>query len=172
MTIFSENVGGKRIWNKLYNFLGCPKSPRFMVAFSYLCLVHIWLAMGLRSPYPAPFPCGLREASLRRQEAAVRFSYGFTGSAASTIWFSEKFYKLQNIVSPWTCVVGVAQFPHGHRAKGDHHTGSIRFPCGGCGDCTATALTFHDFRTISTQSLYGFTPGCPRDPVEEIARCP
>ena len=48
-------------------------------------IVHIWLAMGLRSPYPAHIPLSVR------QEAAVRFSYGFTGSAASTIWFSEKF---------------------------------------------------------------------------------
>ena len=43
----------------------------------------------------SPFPRGLREASLRRQEAAVRFSYGFTGSAASTIWFREKFDKFE-----------------------------------------------------------------------------
>ena len=118
----------------------------------------------------SPFPCGLRGASLRRQEAAVRVSYGFTGSAASTIWFSEKFYKFEKNRKPVArrhVVSGIAQSPHGHRAKADPRTGSVRFPCGGCGDCTATALTLHDFRTISTQSLYGFTPDCPRGPVEE-----
>ena len=61
---------------------------------------------GLRWVYGAhilpvsPYPCGLCEASLRRQEAAVRFSYGFTGSAASRIWFNEKFYKFEKIVRP------------------------------------------------------------------------
>ena len=85
-----------------------PSSPRRSASeYTHLwCLVHIWLAMGIRSPYPArilpvsPFPCGPRKASLRRQEAAVRFLYGFTGSAASTIWFSEKFDKFGKIVSP------------------------------------------------------------------------
>ena len=69
-------------------------------------------------------------------------------------------------------VDGIAQSPHGHSAKGDPRMGSVRFPCGGCGDWTATALTLHDFRTISAQALYGFTPGYPRGPVEENARCP
>ena len=54
-----------------------------------------------RSTEPvSPFPCGLREASLRRQEAAVRFMYVFTGSAASTIWLNEKFYKFEKNLSP------------------------------------------------------------------------
>ena len=68
-------------------------------------------------------------------------------------------------------VGGIAQTPHGHRAKADPCTDSVRFPCGVCGDCTATAMTLHNIRTISAQSLYGFTPGCPLGPVEEIARC-
>ena len=81
---------------------------------------------------------------MRRQEAAVRFSYGFTGSAASTIWFSEKldkFGKNRKPVARRHVVGGNAQSPHGHRAKADPRTGSVRFPCGGCGDWTATALT-------------------------------
>ena len=41
----------------------------------------------------SPFPCGLREASLWRQEAAVRFSYRFTGSVASTIWEVLQIWK-------------------------------------------------------------------------------
>ena len=123
----------------------------------------------------SPFPCGFREASLRRQEAAVRFLYGFTGSAASTIWLSEEFYKFEKNCKPVAhrhVVGGIAQSPHGHLVKADPRTGSVRFLCRGCGDCTATALTLHDFHTIPLQSLYGFTPGCPRGPVEEIARCP
>ena len=68
-------------------------------------------------PYP-PFPCGLHEASLRRQEGAVRFSYGFTGSAASTIWFSEKFYKFEKnckTVVRRHVAGGIAQSPLGLR---------------------------------------------------------
>ena len=65
----------------------------------------------------SPFPCGLREASLQRQEAAVRFLYGFTGSAASTIWFSKKFYKFEGknrkTVARRHVVGGIAQSPHG-----------------------------------------------------------
>ena len=61
-----------------------------------LCLVHIWPAMGLRSPYLARNPLSVwpREDSVLMQEAAVRYSYGFTGSAASTILFSE-LYKFE-----------------------------------------------------------------------------
>ena len=65
-----------------------------------LCLVHIWLAMGIRSPYPARIPLSVRPPRGLPVEAAVRFLYGFTGSAASTIWLSEKFYKFEKIVSP------------------------------------------------------------------------
>ena len=96
----------------------------------------------------------------------------------STIWLSEKFHKFEGkkyrkTVARRHAVGGIAQSPHEHRAKADPRTGSVRFPCRGCGDCTATALTLHIFRTISAQSLYGFTPGCPRNPViEEMARWP
>ena len=56
---------------------------------------NFWPAMGLRNLY-SPF----RVASMR-QEAAVRFSYGFTGSAASTILFSGKLYEFEKkIISP------------------------------------------------------------------------
>ena len=134
---------------------------------------------GSTEPVSCPYP-PFRAASARppaRQEAAVRFTYGFTGSAASTIWFSEKFYQFEEEKNRMTVarrhvVGGIAQSPQGHRAKADPRTGSVRFPCGGCGDCTATALTLHDLRTLSAQSLYGFTPGCPRGPLEEIARYP
>ena len=43
-------------------------------------------------------------------------------------------------------------------------TSSVRFLCGICVDCTATAPALHDFRTISTQPRHGF--------VGPVARCP
>ena len=65
---------------------------------------------------------------------------------------------------------------HGHRAFSAQplhgsRTGSVRFPCVGCGDDTATALKLHDIRTISEQPLYGFSPACHRGPIQEMARC-
>ena len=89
-------------------------------------------------------------------------------------------------------VGGIAESPHGHREEAvrsktvteaaqhrtisaqplyGSRTGSVRFQCGGCGHCTATALRLYDFRTISAQPLYGFTPACPQGPIQEIARC-
>ena len=69
-----------------------------------------------------------------------------------------------------------ARWRHGHltiSAQPLHggRTGSVRLSSGGCGDCTATPLRLHDFRTISAQPLYGFTLACPRGPVQEIPRC-
>ena len=80
-------------------------------------------------------------------------------------------------------LVGIAQSPHGHHAEAarsktarwchGHRTisalplhgscaGSIRILSGGCGDCMATPLRLHDFCTIATHHLYGFTLACPR----------
>ena len=58
------------------------------------------------------------------------------------------------------CNVSALQLPIPARAPYDFRTETV----GGCGACTATALTLHDFHTISVQSLYGFTPGCPEAP--------
>ena len=103
--------------------------------------------------------------------AAVRFSYGFTGSAASTILLRGMLYKFEwkswarrhdvggIALSPqgrraeatrWSCSKRTSRRLHGHRAFSSEPlhescTGSVRFPCGGCGDCTATALKLHDF---------------------------
>ena len=52
----------------------------------------------------------------------------------------------------------IAKSPHRHRAKADPRMGSR-----GCRDCTATALTLHDFRTISTVSVRIY-PGLPPRP--------
>ena len=49
---------------------------------------------GSTEPVSCPYP-PFRAASVRRQEAAVRFSYGFTGAAVSTILFSAKLYKFE-----------------------------------------------------------------------------
>ena len=105
---------------------------------------------------------------------------------------SYTYLKNRKSVACRHVIGGIAQAPHGHRAETARsktarwchghctisaqplhgsRTGSVRLPSGGCGDCTATPLRLHDFRTISAQPLYGFTPACPRGPVQEIARC-
>ena len=64
----------------------------------------------------------------------MRFLYGFTGSAASKIWFSEKFYKFKKNRKPVArrnVVGGIAQSPHGHCAKADPRTGCVQFSCEG-----------------------------------------
>ena len=133
--------------------------------------------MGLRSPYPARIPLSVRPPRGLPAEAGggceifvrihgLRGLYDLVWREVLQIWKNRKTVARRHVVG------GIAQSPHGHRAKADPHTGSVRFPCGGCRDWTATALTLHDFRTISAQFLYGFTPGCPRSPIEEIARCP
>ena len=134
------------------------------------CLVHIWLAIGLRSPYPARIPLSVRPPRGLPAEAGggceifvrihgLRGLYDLVSREVRQIWKNRKPVARRHFVG------GIAQSPHGHRAKADPRTGSVRFPYGGCGDCTATALTLHDFRTISAQSLYRFTPGWPRGPV-------
>ena len=145
-------------------------------------------------PYPPFRGASVRPPCMRRQEAAVRFSYGFTGSAASTIWLAGSYtnFKNRKSVARRHVVGGIALSPHGHRAEAARsktarwrhghrtisaqplhgsRTGSVRLSSGGCGDCTATPPRLHDFRTISAQPLYGFSPACPRGPVQEIARC-
>ena len=126
-------------------------------------------------PYP-PFraasarpPCGGRRRlwDFRTVIHELRGLYDLDQREVLQIWKNRK-----PVLARRHVIGNIAQSPHGHRAKADPRTGSVRFPCGSCRDCTATALTLHDFRTISAQSLYGFTPGCPRGPVEEIARCP
>ena len=96
----------------------------------------------------------------------LRGLYDLVQREVLQIWKNRKTVARRRVVG------GIAQSPHGHRAKADPRTGSVRFPCGGCGDWTATALTLHDCRTLSAQSLYGFTSCCPQGPVEEISWCP
>ena len=147
--------------------------------------------MGLRSLYP-PF----RAASARRQEAAVRFLYGFTGSVASTILFSRKFYKLKNrmSVARRRFVGGIAQSPHGHRRLKNgtvapwspHHlcAASARKPHGLRtitvwrrrrlhGNSTEIARFPYNLRAASVRIYPGLPPPppYPREPVQEIARC-
>ena len=69
-----------------------------MCIFGHLCLVHIWPAMGLRSPYPA-----------RTDSRAPRI-----------LWFclAESYTNLKNrkSVARRHVVGGIAQSPHRHRA--------------------------------------------------------
>ena len=129
---------------------------------------------GSTEPVSCPYP-PFRAASARPPcEAGGGCMWDFRTDARAprplrfgVAWSLKNLKKKKNRkpVARRHVVGGIAQSQHGHRAKADPCTGSVRFPCGGCGDCTATALTLHDFRTISAQSLYGFTPGCPRGPV-------
>ena len=136
------------------------------------CLVHIWPAMDLRSPYPARIPLSVRPPRGLPAEAGggceifvrihgLRGLYDLVWREVLQIWKNHKTVARRHVVG------GIAQSPYGHHAKADPRTGSVRFQFGGCGDWTATAvtaLTLHDFRITSAQSLYRFTPGCPRVP--------
>ena len=85
----------------------------------------------------------------------MRFLYGFTGSAASTIWFSEKFYKFEKNRKPVArrnVVGGIAQSPHGHRAKADPRTGCVQFSCEG--------RSPHGLRTIFVRRLRRLHGNC------------
>ena len=132
---------------------------------------------GSTEPVSCPYP-PFRAASARPPCGGRRRLWDFRMDSRVPrplrFGLARSFTNLKNrkTVARRHVVDGIAQSPHGHSAKGDPRTGSVRFPCGGCGDWTATALTLHDFRTISAQSLYRFTPGYPRGPVEENARCP
>ena len=129
--------------------------------------------LGLRLVYGARIPLSMRPPRGLPAEAGggceifvrihgLRGLYDLVSQEVWQIWKNCKPVARRHFVG------GIAQSPDGHRAKAYPRTGSVRFPCGGCGgcgDCTATALTLHDIHTISAQSLYGFTPGCPRGPV-------
>ena len=111
---------------------------------------------GSTEPVSCPYP-PFRAASVRRQEAAVRFSYGFTGSAASTIWFSEKFNQFGKIVRH--VVGGIAQSSHGLRMI------SVRGLRRLHGNCTDIARFPYNLCTVSVR-IY---PGLPPRPRR---RCP
>ena len=71
-----------------------PQKCRFGTANYGLLLIPIMpsshLAVDDSTTEPVDCPwIPYRAASLRRQAAAVRFPYGFTGAVASTILFSE-----------------------------------------------------------------------------------
>ena len=55
-----------------------------------LCIVHIWLAMSLRSLYHAHSP-----QIMRRQAAVIQFSFGLMGAIASMLLYSEDFDKFE-----------------------------------------------------------------------------
>ena len=120
----------------------------------------------------SPFPCALREASVWRQEAAGDFRTDSRAPLPLQFCLAGSFTNLKNrkSVARRHVVGGIAQSPHGHRKEAGrsktaqwHHghctifaqpmhgsrTGSVRLPSGVCGDCTATPLRLHDFRTIS-----------------------
>ena len=95
---------------------------------------------------------------MRRQEAAVRFLYGFTGSAASTILFSGKLYKFENR----RYVGGIAQSLHAQKRHGGATvtapsprslcTEATRAPYEYCLEAAETARQLHWDCTICIQS--------------------
>ena len=142
----------------------------------------------------SPFPCGLHEASCGGRRRLWDFRMDSRAPWPLRFCLAGSYTNLKNrkSVARRHVIGGIAQSPHGHHAEAarsktarwchDHRsisaqllhgsrTGSLGLPYGGCGDCTATPLRLHDFRTISAQPLYGFTPACPWGPVQEIARC-
>ena len=142
--------------------------------------------MGLPSPY-LPF----RAASARSPWGGRRWLWDFCTDSRAPLPLrfclvgSYTNLKNRKSIARRHVVGGIAQSPHGQGAESTHskmarwrhhhhtifvqplhesRTGSVRLPSGGCGDCTATPLRLHDFRTISAQPLYGFTPACPPPP--------
>ena len=154
---------------------------------------------GSTEPVSCPYP-HFRAASVRRQEAAVRFLYGFKGSVASMILFSGK--SLANVKNcksvarrhvvgqgrRWHCTIP-ARSPRRGRTLKKRHGGctviapsprsfcmeAARAPYDFRGEAVETARQLHWDCTIYVQSprslCAGFTPACPRGPVQEIARC-
>ena len=127
----------------------------------------------------ASFPCGLCEASVWRQEPAVRFSYVFTGSATSgPLWFclAGSYTNLKNrkSVDRRHVVGGIAQSPHRQRTETARsktvrwrHGHRTRLPSGGCGNCTATPLIAgfpYNLRAASVRIYPGLPPrACTRN---------
>ena len=110
-------------------------------------LVYIWLTMCLRSPQTARI-----SLSVRRQAVAVRFSYGFTRIAASTILYKKK----------------VIQIFKNRKPVGRRHIGGGGFaPSMSPYLRTASARKPHGLRAISVQSLRRL-----RGDRTEIARFP
>ena len=147
---------------------------------------------GSAEPVSCPYP-PFRAASTRPPCGGRRRLWDFrTDSRAPRplrFCLARSYTNLKNrkSVARRHVVGGIAQSPHRHRAEAARsktaewrhghlistqplyrsRMGSVRLPSGGCGDCTATPLRLRDFRTISTQPLYGFTPACPRGPVQQ-----
>ena len=104
-------------------------------------------------PYP-PFSA----AYVRRQEAAVIFSYWFTGSMASTTLFSRKLYKFEKrnrkFVACRHVVGGIAQSPHRHHAEAAHPKMARWL------HCHHTISAPHRLRTISIRNLRRLHDSC------------
>ena len=113
--------------------------------------------MGLRSPYPARIPLSVRPPrkglwDFRTDSRAPRpLRFGLARSFTNL-------KKNRKPVARRHVVGGIAQSPHGQRAKADPRTGLRTIPCGGCGECTATGLTLYDFRTVSVRIYRGLPP--------------
>ena len=71
---------------------GLQLAYRAHISWGGYVRIIILLLLLLLLSYPYPLS---RSASVRRQETAVRYSYGFTDSAASMILFHEKLYKFE-----------------------------------------------------------------------------
>ena len=114
-----------------------------------LCLVTHLACDGYTEPVSCPYS-PFRAASARPPCGGRRRLWDFRTNSRALLplrfGLARSFTNLKNRkpVAPWHVVGGIAQSPHGHRAKADPRTGSVRFQCGGCGDCTATALTSHN----------------------------
>ena len=116
---------------------------------------------GYMEPVSCPYP-PFRAASGRRPCGGRRRLWDLRtdSRAPRPLWFglARSFTNLKTLLARRHVGGGIAQSPHGHPAKADPRTGSVRFPCGGCGDCTATALTLHD----SVQSPHILCTDLPR----------
>jgi len=121
------------------------------------------LACGVYSTASSPH-LPLRAASVLRQEASVKYSYGFTVGATSAILLYKFENKCMSVVYRHI-VGGILQSPHEHTWVSDtpHNlcTEAAWFPWSGC----------RDFRTIPAQPLYCFSAACSWGPVREITRC-
>ena len=124
---------------------------------------HLAIAMGLRSPYPARIPLSVRPPRGLPAEAGggceifvrihrLRGLYDLASRDYLQIWKNRKLVARRHVVG------GIAQSPHGHRAKADPRTGSVRFPCVDA----EIARQLHWHCTISVQSPHSLCTDLPR----------
>ena len=104
-------------------------------------------------------PAGHRTTKLAKMSVFTRR----TGPGVD-MWLSEKFYKFEKNRKPVArrhVVGGIAQSPHGHHAKADPRTDSVRFPCGDRtlhGNCTDIARFPYNLCIVSVRIYPGLPP--------------